>query len=767
MNYCPFKQLKKDKGEFSSLCSDPFDHSFESVIYQGSAYGANSRCVVGGFSINGDVSTPKASCYKMACENYNGSRWQRIRITVFPGSKNERQVTCNRDEKGQNRGSSGLRGSLKCPDVDAICGDTAAPLKCLHGSWTGSAASGKCVCDFGFTGPTCELQNRREYRDGCHREDMHLKVDMRISNENKVFYIPSERVDFAELWSKDVLNESVQFVNDGCNIRNNLSNRVVMVERTGKCSDMKMAEQARSRGAIGMLLQNQNNGLSHIDVKGSGFNFPIRVISRDSGKWIRAYAGSTRVSFKCAERVTKDMPSPTPPAGNGDTRCNAHSDCDENEYCFSCDKCAKVIGANCGDCSIPVAGYAGLCSNVKWCLLSNDTPEGNDSINGVCPTKGNPTPRPIPRPTPRPTPAPTPRPVAPTYAPNPKPDGRWCSSYKDCDYPNKYCMSCQLCMELFKPEQCASCADDNWGPTVGLCASTAGNNCSNSKDSIDGRCPETDVVYNRPADDAIVVEELPPPPRATPRPTTPRPTTPRPTTPRPTAPLPPPLAPPLEPATVYEDVCGVSLFPLIERLDVKSKNPRISKNVDHFHAKSQGYIFTPKVDIRVTAARLQAALVAGSKGYFSIYEWKNNEFTRMTDSEGSGVKGAEFSGKFTGENLSRAVKEWNRSDFDRPVTLKKDSRYALVYKLNRISRWSGLKLLQSKLETFHHVEKRYNAYAAEPELSTRLGGSWAKNIQVQFSVWAELFGEGSWAKDDTDAPMIDFCVELQAKSSST
>jgi len=139
----------------------------------------------------------------------------------------------------------------------------------------------------------------------------------------------------------------------------------------------------------------------------------------------------------------------------------------------------------------------------------------------------------------------------------------------------------------------------------------------------------------------------------------------------------------------------------------------------------------------------------------------------MTDSEGSGVKGAEFSGKFTGENLSRAVKEWNRSDFDRPVTLKKDSRYALVYKLNRISRWSGLKLLQSKLETFHHVEKRYNAYAAEPELSSRLGGPWAKNIQVQFSVWAELFGEGSWAKDDTDAPMIDFCVELQAKSSST
>lgn len=793
MNYCPFRQLKKDKGEFSSLCSDPFDHSFESVIYQGSAYGANSRCVVGGFSINSDVSNPKASCYQMACENYNGVRWERVRITVFPNSKNERSVTCSRAERGQNRGSSGLRGTLKCPDVDAICGDTAAPLKCLHGSWAGSATNGKCVCDFGFTGLTCELQNRREYRDGCHREDMHLQVKMRISNEEKVFYIPSERVDFAELWSVDVLNESVQFVSDGCNIGNNLSNRVVMMERTGKCSDMKMAEQARSRGAIGMLLQQENNGLNHIDVEGSGFNFPIRVISRDSGKWIRAYQGSTRVSFKCAERVTKDMPAPTPPVGNGDKRCNAHPDCDKGDYCFSCDKCFKVTGANCGDCTIPVSGKNGICANVKWCLLSNGTPEGNDSIDGNCPTDTTP------RPSPNPTPQPTPYPVAPTYAPNPKPDGKWCSSFEDCDYPNKYCMSCQFCLELFKPEQCASCADDSWGPTVGLCASTAGNNCSNSKDSIDNRCPETDVNDNdNPPDD--VVNELPPPPtprptQATPRPSkpTPRPTkpTPRPTntTPRPTKPTPRPTRatprptnltprptkttprptnpPPVETGSVYEEVCGVSLFPLIERSDVKSKNPRLTKNLDHFHAKSQGYIFTPRVDIRVTAARLQAALVAGSKGYFSIYEWKNNEFTRMIDSKGNGVKGAKFSGRFTGDNLNSAVKEWNRSDFDRPVTLKKDSRYALVYKLNKISRWSGVVLLQSKMDTFHNVEKKYAAYAAEPELNTRLGGAWAKNIQVQFSVWAELFGEGSWAKDDTDAPMVDFCVELEARASST
>merc|ERR1719336_66093 len=125
-------------------------------------------------------------------------------------------------------------------------------------------------------------------------------------------------------------------------------------------------------------------------------------------------------------------------------------------------------------------------------------------------------------------------------------------------------------MELFKPEQCVSCADDSWGPTVGLCASTAGNNCSRSKDSIDGRCPETDVDDNNPPDD--VVEEMPPPPSATPRPTkaTPRPTTPRPTTRKPTNPRP-ITPPPIGTATVYEDVCGVSLFPLIERSDVKDK----------------------------------------------------------------------------------------------------------------------------------------------------------------------------------------------------
>eukprot|EP00931_Biecheleriopsis_adriatica_P088651 TRINITY_DN62921_c0_g1_i1.p1 TRINITY_DN62921_c0_g1~~TRINITY_DN62921_c0_g1_i1.p1 ORF type:complete len:1597 (+),score=307.41 TRINITY_DN62921_c0_g1_i1:34-4824(+) len=133
--------------------------------------------------------------------------------------------------------------------------------------------------------------------------------------------------------------------------------------------------------------------------------------------------------------------------------CGKHSDCEDDEYCFSCAKCEeymKLGGGNgslwqCQPCPSQLGGF---CSLLAWCR------HRQDSITGQCPEE------------------------------------RGCSHHKDCQE-GQYCESCEYC-EAFRnslPEDkrfqwsCDPC------PTAGGGVCEDARLCQVANDGVDRTCP--------------------------------------------------------------------------------------------------------------------------------------------------------------------------------------------------------------------------------------------------------------------------------------
>lgn len=107
---------------------------------------AGSKCFTGTLSTSSSASTT-SFCFKSSCSGSGSST--RLTLTVGKNS-----IVCTKKGKVS---VSGYKGTINCPDPLEFCstvGKAACPRGCMG---RGRCSSGKCVCNKGFTGKSCEL----------------------------------------------------------------------------------------------------------------------------------------------------------------------------------------------------------------------------------------------------------------------------------------------------------------------------------------------------------------------------------------------------------------------------------------------------------------------------------------------------------------------------------------------------------------------------------------------------------------------------------
>ncbi|CAJ1409317.1 unnamed protein product [Effrenium voratum] len=133
--------------------------------------------------------------------------------------------------------------------------------------------------------------------------------------------------------------------------------------------------------------------------------------------------------------------------------CNAHSDCDSDEYCFSCQKCEEYMQTQSANsslwrCEPCPTSKGGFCSKQWWC------PMRKDSITGSCPQEPG------------------------------------CGKHSDCKE-GEYCESCELCLKF---QQSLPASQQSLWPCTG-CPTAGGGICEPARlcqmanDGIDRTCP--------------------------------------------------------------------------------------------------------------------------------------------------------------------------------------------------------------------------------------------------------------------------------------
>jgi len=140
--------------DFEPLCWDERGNELDPAPYQSSYFGRDARCV-DTLNING---TKQGFCFKHECIDYDStnSRYNAIEITINTTDV----ITCYRNQTLVDFPTSSYSSlvSIKCPNIDAICGTSSKPFSCYWGTWNDQLS--KCICSVGYIGDDCNEENR-------------------------------------------------------------------------------------------------------------------------------------------------------------------------------------------------------------------------------------------------------------------------------------------------------------------------------------------------------------------------------------------------------------------------------------------------------------------------------------------------------------------------------------------------------------------------------------------------------------------------------
>jgi len=204
---------------------------------------------------------------------------------------------------------------------------------------------------------------------------------------------------------------------------------------------------------------------------------------------------------------------------------------------------------------------------------------------------------------------------------------------------------------------------------------------------------------------------------------------------------------PMEPEYVVN--CGYQLFPDLNRIRLQqAKQPEI--DVTRFIIRSRGYSFTPRENLRVAAARLEAELAKGVTGFFQIFR----DSDQKVISRGTGFTGEGAS--FLSSSLRKAKRY--RSDFstsrDDWVELSKGVSYSVAYWVSATSSCRTFPCQRNMFRIYDDIETTYPAHqSGKAEI-------WADSVKPNGQFWYSTYPNS----EENMGALIDLCVGVPASS---
>lgn len=157
-DYCAFREptVHNVYTDFESNCMDTRGNVYgASNDYPSARFAVNSRCV----EMN-DGNSKMGHCFQHECTRYDGIHrvYNAVNIQLSDGKVDKKEViTCTRSDALRWKMSNQYSVSIKCPDIDVICGQSTKPFRCFWGHFDDDL--GKCLCSAGYTGDDCSVQD--------------------------------------------------------------------------------------------------------------------------------------------------------------------------------------------------------------------------------------------------------------------------------------------------------------------------------------------------------------------------------------------------------------------------------------------------------------------------------------------------------------------------------------------------------------------------------------------------------------------------------
>eukprot|EP01084_Bolivina_argentea_P107899 192868_1 len=185
--------------DFEPICWDERGNTLHPVLYSSSYFGIDSRCVD---TINVN-DTKSGYCFKHQCIDYNDINKSYAAVNIQLNTSDI--ITCYRNQSLMDIyvSYSSLK-SIKCPNIDAVCGESWKPFECYWGYYNDELE--ECICSVGFIGNKCDIPDINYIV--TEAEIMETRSPTRaISNRFCVFWAPYNHFTFQGEYEYDRIYE--------------------------------------------------------------------------------------------------------------------------------------------------------------------------------------------------------------------------------------------------------------------------------------------------------------------------------------------------------------------------------------------------------------------------------------------------------------------------------------------------------------------------------------------------------------------------------
>eukprot|EP01083_Nonionella_stella_P192630 711935_1 len=163
-DYCAFRVPKIPTNniykDYEQICWDDRGNWMNTAHkYPSVKFGIDSRCV----EIN-DAGNNVGYCFKHECIgwDYYNKRYNGIKLLISDGLIDNYEVAqCARSQSMQYIKSTVYSFTIKCPNIDSVCGHSTKPFNCYWGKY--SDVLNKCICSVGYIGSDCSIMDTNRF----------------------------------------------------------------------------------------------------------------------------------------------------------------------------------------------------------------------------------------------------------------------------------------------------------------------------------------------------------------------------------------------------------------------------------------------------------------------------------------------------------------------------------------------------------------------------------------------------------------------------